>query len=198
MVGYGQHTPVLKRSMENDLMERLHSIAYRATKDECLDLPETTDIIRYVELEVSAAKVYRDLVKDSYAELSKGEITVTNVLTRLLRLQQLTGGFISDDDGGTPVRISSAKQNALEDIIEDILQEGKKLVVIARFVAEINAICKLLETRHIGYSCVMGGVKDRETQVSSFQNDPAIQVFVGQIATAGMGITLTAASTLVF
>lgn len=198
MVGYGNHTPVLKRSMEQDLMEKLHSIAYRATKAECLDLPETTDIVRYVELEPTAMKVYRDLVKDSYSELGKSEVTVTNILTRLLRLSQLTGGFIGDDEGNAPTQISSAKLSALEDIIEEAQQEGKKLVIIARFVAEIKAICKLLEKRNIGYSCIMGGVKNRDEQVSAFQNEPNIQVFVGQIATAGLGITLTAASAMVF
>jgi SNF2 family DNA or RNA helicase len=50
----------------------------------------------------------------------------------------------------------------------------------------------------ISYSCIMGGVKDRDEQVARFQGDPAVQVFVGQIATAGLGITLTAASTMVF
>ena len=198
MTGYGQHTPVLKRSMEQDLMRRLHCIAFRATKAECLDLPETTDIVRYVELEPATAKIYRDLVKDSYAELGQSEVTVTNILTRLLRLSQLTGGFIGDDEGNAPQRISTAKQAALEDIVEEALQEGKKLVIIARFIPEIKAICKLLEKQGVNYSCIMGGVKDREAQVSAFQNDPQTQVFVGQIATAGLGITLTAASTMVF
>lgn len=199
MTGYGGYTPVLKRSMENDLMRRLHSIAFRATKAECLDLPEMVDIVRYVELEPVALKIYRDLVKDSYAELDKGEVTVTNVLTRLLRLSQVTGGFISMDDEGTrTTRISTAKQAALEDIIDNVLQEGKKLVIIARFIPEIEAIGKLLEKRGIRYSCIKGGVKDREAQVSAFQNDPDVQVFIGQIATAGLGITLTAASIMVF
>jgi SNF2 family DNA or RNA helicase len=198
MTGYGQHTPVLKRSMEQDLMRRLHCIAFRATKAECLDLPETTDIVRYVELEPAAAKIYRDLVKDSYAELGQSEVTVTNILTRLLRLSQLTGGFIGDDEGNAPQRISTAKQAALEDIVEEALQEDKKLVIIARFIPEIKAICKLLEKQGVNYSCIMGGVKDRDAQVSAFQNDPQTQVFVGQIATAGLGITLTAASTMVF
>ena len=44
----------------------------------------------------------------------------------------------------------------------------------------------------------MGGVKDREAQVHNFQNDPETLVFIGQIATAGLGITLTAISTMVF
>ncbi|WP_353737755.1 DEAD/DEAH box helicase [Dehalobacter sp.] len=198
MTGYGSHTPILKKSMERELTERLHSIAYRITKAECLDLPATTDIIRYVELETNAAKVYKDLVKDSFAELSKGEVTVTNVLTRLLRLSQLTGGFIGDDEGNAPQRISTSKLSALEDIIDEALNENKKLVVIARFIAEIKAICKLIESKKVKYSLIMGGVKERDVQVSQFQNDPEVQVFVGQIATAGLGITLTAASTMVF
>jgi SNF2 family DNA or RNA helicase len=198
MVGYGNHTPVLKRSMEQELMRKLHSIAYRATKAECLDLPDVTETARLVELEPSAMRVYSDLVKDSYAELEGGEVTVTNILTRLLRLSQVTGGFIGDDEGGTPTKVSGAKLNALADIVDEAQQEGKKLVVIARFVAEIKAICTLLGKQGIGYSCIMGGVKDRDEQVSRFQTDPDVSVFVGQIATAGLGITLTAASRLVF
>ena len=198
MRGYGNHTPVLKRSMEQDLMRRLHCIAYRATKAECLDLPETTDIVRYVDLEPAAVKLYRDLVKESYAELGQSEVTVTNILTRLLRLSQLTGGFLGDDEGNTPHRVSTAKMAALEDIVDDVTQEGKKLVVIARFVPEIRTICQMLEKRGIGYSYIMGEVKNRDAQVSAFQNASDTQVFVGQIATAGLGITLTAASTMVF
>lgn len=198
MTGYGNHTPVLKKSMEQDLMRRLHSVAFRATKAECLDLPETTDIVRYVEMESAAMKIYRDLVRDSYAELGKGEVTVTNILTRLLRLSQITGGFIGDDEGGPVQRVSTAKEEALGDIAEDVLQSGKKLVIMARFIPEINAICRMLEKKEIRYSLIMGGVKDRDAQVSAFQNDPEVQVFVGQIATAGLGVTLTAASTMVF
>jgi SNF2 family DNA or RNA helicase len=197
MVGYGQHTPVLKRQTERELTEKLHSIAFRATKAECLDLPAITEIARLVDLEPAAMKVYRDLVKDSYAELGDGEVTVTNILTRLLRLSQLTGGFIGSDEGGAQA-ISAAKLNALADILDEAQNEGKKLVVIARFIPEIKAICAMLEKQKIGYSCIMGGVKDREAQVSRFQSDPEVQVFVGQIATAGLGITLTAASTMVF
>ncbi|GHU82208.1 hypothetical protein FACS1894196_0150 [Clostridia bacterium] len=199
MVGYGNHTPVLKKSMEPELIQRLHSIAFRATKAECLDLPAITDIIRTVELEPQAMKVYKDLVKDSFAELGNDRgVSATNILTRLLRLSQLTGGFIGDDEGHAPQSISKAKLNALADILEEAQQEGKKLVVIARFVAELNAIRALLEKEKIGHSLIMGGVKDREEQVRRFQQDPDCAVFVGQIATAGLGITLTAASTMVF
>jgi SNF2 family DNA or RNA helicase len=198
MIGYGAHTPVMKRSMEQEFTQRLHCIAFRATKADCLDLPDTVDIVRLVELEPAARRTYRDLVRDSYAELGDGAVTATNILTRPMRLSQLTGGFIGNDDDPKPRQISRAKLAALEDIIDQAAAEGKKLVVIARFVPEIKALTALLEKMGIAYSCVMGGVKDRDEQVARFQGDPAVQVFVGQIATAGLGITLTAASTLVF
>lgn len=198
MVGYGNHTPVLKKSMEAELTEKLHSISYRATKAECLDLPETTDVIRQVELEPPALRIYRSLVKESYAELSSGEVTAPNILTRLLRLSQLTGGFIGNDETAAVEQVSAAKLAALEDILDGAVAEGKKLVIIARFIPEIRAICKLLEKRGLRYSYITGEVKNRDEQVSQFQNDPAVVAFVGQIATAGLGITLTAASTMVF
>ena len=198
MVGYGNHTPVLKKSMEGELTEKLHSISYRATKAECLDLPETTDVIRQIELEPAALRIYRGLVKESYAELASGEVTATNILTRLLRLSQLTGGFLGNDETAAVEQVSAAKLSALEDILDGAMAEGKKLVIIARFLPEIRAICKLLEKRGLGYSCITGEVKNRDEQVARFQNEPEVMAFVGQIATAGLGITLTAASTMVF
>jgi SNF2 family DNA or RNA helicase len=198
MIGYGNHTPIMKRSTEDELTRKIHCIAYRATKAECLDLPPITDIIRTVELEQSAMRIYKNLVKDSYTELGQGEVTATNILTRLLRLSQLTGGFLSSDDSERPQTVSRAKLEALSDIIETVQESGEKLVVIARFVAEIDAIKKHLDKNHIKYSAISGETKDRTEQVQRFQEDPEVTVFIGQIATAGLGITLTAASTLVF
>ena len=198
MVGYGNYTPVMKKSMETEFMERLHSIAFRATKAECLDLPEFTDIIQRVELEPAAMRTYKQLVKDSYAELSEGTVTATNVLTQLLRLSQLTGGFIGNDADATAEQVSSAKLDALSDLVDSAVHDGKKLVVIARFIPEINAICKMLKEKGIRYARISGEVKDRPKEIDAFQNDPDVMVFMGQIATAGLGITLTAASTMVF
>lgn len=198
MTGYGQYTPVLKESMKQELTEKLHSIAYRVTKKECLDLPDTVNIVRYVNLEPEAFKTYLEIAKDSFAELSDGEVMAANVLTKCLRLSQVTGGFLKADEKELYSQISSAKPNALSDIIDDVLESGKKLVVIARFIPEINAICKMLENKNILYSLVKGGVSDRTSQIEKFQTDPETKVFVGQIAAAGLGITLTAASTMVF
>ena len=198
MVGYGNYTPVMKKSMEPEFTRRLHSIAFRATKAECLDLPEFTDIVQRVELEPAASRIYRQLVKDSYAELSEGSVTVTNVLTRLLRLSQLTGGFVGNDDDAATEQVSSAKLDALSDLLDSAENDGYKLVIIARFIPEIHAIERLLQKKGLKYAMIHGGVTDRPAQIEAFQNDPDVRVFIGQIATAGLGITLTAASTMVF
>jgi SNF2 family DNA or RNA helicase len=197
MVGYGNHTPVLKRTMEDELSRKMHSIAFRATKAECLDLPEITDVIRTVELETAAMKIYRDLAKDCVAELGAGEVSVTNVLTKLLRLSQLTGGYLTDDDGKVS-KVSSAKMDALADIVEESLNDDRKIVVIARFTAEVEAICAMLEKQGIKYSRIDGSIKDRAEQVERFQNDADVMAFVGQIQVAGIGLTLTASSQMVF
>ena len=185
MVGYGNHTPVIKRNMETEFTEKLHSIAYRATKAECLDLPEFTDIVQHVDLEPAAQRVYRQLVKDSYAELSEGSVTVTNVLTRLLRLSQLTGGFVGNDDDTVTEQVSSAKLDALSDLLDSAENDGYKLVIIARFIPEIHAIERLLQKKDLRYAMIYGGVTDRPAQIKVFQNDPDVRVFIGQIATAG-------------
>ena len=198
MVGYGNHTPVLKESMKDELKNKIHSIAFVAKKSECLDLPETTEIIRKVELEPYAMNTYKHLVRDSFAELQNSEVTVTNVLTKILRLSQLTGGFLGDNEGKKVHQISKAKLNALEDIIDDVTSSGKKLVIMARFIPEIEAIKKLLVKKNLSFSVITGYVKNRADEISKFQNDVDVLVFVGQIATAGLGITLTASSTMVF
>lgn len=198
MVGYGNHTPVLKKSMESELKDKIHSIAFRATKAECLDLPETTDIVRYIELEPNAMNIYKHLVRDSFAELSRGEVTATNILTKILRLSQLTGGFLGDDEGKAIHQISTSKLKALEDIVDEVTSSGKKLVVIARFIPEIDEITKMLEKKNLKFSIITGNVKNRSEQIEKFQNDSDVPVFVGQIATAGLGITLTKSSTMVF
>lgn len=198
LVGYGNHTPVLKESMKDELKNKIHSIAFVAKKSECLDLPETTEIIRKVELEPYAMNTYKHLVRDSFAELKNSEITVTNVLTKILRLSQLTGGFLGDDEGKKVHQISKAKLNALDDIIDDVTSSGKKLVIMARFIPEIAAIKKLLIDKGLRFSIITGEIKNRADEIAKFQNDTDVLVFIGQIATAGLGITLTAASTMVF
>lgn len=197
MVGYGNHIPRFRKWMLDDFLQRMHSVAYRVTKSECLDLPEITEEVRTVQLEPKAMKIYKQLEKDSFAELKNGEVTAMNVLTKLLRLSQVAGGHVKDDDTGEH-HVSTAKLDALSDIIDSAMDEGRKIVVMARFVPELDDIQELLEKKKIGYAVVRGGISDRDGEIRRFQYDDGCRVFVGQIAAAGLGITLTAASTMVF
>ena len=62
----------------------------------------------------------------------------------------------------------------------------------------MNDIQNLLAKKKIQYAVIRGGITDRDEQIRKFQNDDNCKVFIGQIAAAGLGITLTAASTMVF
>jgi SNF2 family DNA or RNA helicase len=182
-----------------ELVEKAHSIAYRVTKADALDLPETIDEVHPIILESKAMRLYKEFVRDSYMELSKGEVTATNILTRILRLQQMTGGFIkADEELDRYEAVSTAKMEALEDILDSALEAGDKLVIMARFLPEIHEISKLLDKKAIGYALIHGGIKDRAEEIRRFQEEQDCQVFLGQIQTSSMGITLTAASTCVF
>lgn len=201
MGGYGQHQIVGYHNMD-ELVEKEHSVAYRVTKEECLDLPQQTFINRYVQFTDAEQAIYEQLRKSSFLELETGEnVTATTILTMYLRLMQLTGGFLTADESTRPKQVNTAKLDALADIVDDyVVDAGKKLVIFARFRAEIAAIENLLRLRKIQYGSIYGDVpmEERGKIVEDFQANPDTKVFVAQIQTAGLGITLHAASTAVF
>lgn len=195
--GYQNHQIIGYKHLA-ELVELAHSVAFRIRIDEAVELPEFVEEIRPVKLEKKTQQIYDGIDKDSFAELMSGEVTVRNVLTRLLRLSQCTGGFIRDDEGGVVQEVSKAKLEALEDIIDECMEQGKKVVVFARFVPEIDSIAKMLQKKKIGYALIKGDVTDRAEQVDAFQNDPDTKVFIGQLQTTGMGLTLTAGTVAVY
>lgn len=205
MGGFNRKQVVGYRDLDQ-LIKKEHSIAYRVTKEEALDLPEQTFENRYITLEKKERMIYDRLRRDSYAELEGGgHITATTVLTRLLRLQQFTGGFLVEDDAVKPQLVSRGKLDALEDILQDYVIDGqKKLVIFARFIPEVHEIEalaeKLLPKNGMKAVAIYGDIpkESRGGIVQQFQTDPDTMLFIGQIDTAGTGITLTAADTCVY
>ena len=198
MGGYQNHQVIGYRHLA-ELVEKVHDVAYRIKIEDAVDLPPFIDETRTIQLEPRAQAVYKMIEEDCYAALSEeGEVTARNVLTQLLRLSQVTGGYIRNDADATAMEVSTAKLEALEDIIDSCMDEGKQVVVFARFVPEIEAIEKMLKKKGLGYSLIYGATKDRAEQVKQFQEDPNVKVFVGQLQTTGMGLTLTAANVAVF
>jgi SNF2 family DNA or RNA helicase len=205
MGGFNKKQIVAYRDLDQ-LIHKQHSIAYRVTKDEALDLPEQTFENRCITMSPKERQIYDRIRRDSFAELQNGgTITATTVLTKLLRLQQFTGGFLVEDDATKPQMVSRGKLDALSDILQDYVIEGKKkLVIFARFLPEVHEIEKLTEKmlKKHGMKAVSiyGEIKKelRGDIVRQFQTDPSTMVFIGQIDTAGTGITLTAADTCVY
>lgn len=198
-LGGFQNKQIIGYKNQDDLIKKAHSIASRVTLEECVDMPGQIFIDHPVKLSDKEAKQYKTLRDESVAEIENSTITADTILTKILRLQQFTGGFVADDDGRMH-QVSTAKLNALADILEDYLSTGKKAVIFARFTAELKAIRGLLDKTGIRYGFIDGSVpqEQRGAIVEQFQSDPECRVFVAQTATAGLGITLTASSLTIF
>ena len=145
MGGFNRHQIVGYRDLDQ-LIQKEHSIAYRVTKDEALDLPEQTFLERRITMSAKEKNIYNRIKRESFTELDGGgQVTVTTVLTKLLRLQQFTGGFLIADGQDKAELVSKGKLNALEEIIDDyVVDVDKKLVIFARFRPEIDLIGQML------------------------------------------------------
>lgn len=195
-----------------ELTEKAHAVAFRVTKKQALDLPEEVDQRLYCELEPEARKIYDQLKRDAIAELEGlPAVTASHIIVRMLRLSQICGGYVkTDTDGyeddpkaGKLVKVSSAKQKLFQETLDEILETpGKKVVIFARFTAEVREICDYCAGKYGEHAVrlIDGSVPaaERGPAVEVFQKDPAVRIFVAQIQTAGLGITLTAADTAIF
>src|SRR5690606_2867611 len=140
MGGYNNYQVVGYQRLD-ELVEKAHRIAFRITRAECLDLPPEVYTDIPVQLGPRARAIYRELEAQAVARLSaESSISASNVLTELLRLQQVAGGWVTTDEGQT-VQVGTEKLDALMDLLEDLLSnEQRKVVIFCRFVSEIKAI----------------------------------------------------------
>lgn len=193
-----------------ELARRAHSIASRVRKEEALELPEYVTETYYCELETNTRKLY-DQLRDTGSVELRGEarINAPAVIARMQKLSQLTGGWYNAE--GNPIRVSYAKQTVCEDIIMDILDSDptRKVVLFCHYVAEIKELSEEIRrlwerhTNGAGADVVrsMWGETPKEERgkiVEEFQSAPKVRVFVAQTHTAGLGITLHAADTVIF
>lgn len=201
MGGYGGYE-LIKYKCLDDLTKKAHSIAHRVTKAQALDLPARIDQTLYCELEPAAARIYKQMARDKVAELSRQErVTAQQIITQMLRLSQITGGYLAPDDGQVE-KVSRAKMTLLRETLTDLQERGEKAVIFCRFRPEITDVCRLLEEMagKDGYRGIWGDISAdaRGEAVQAFQTQPHVRFFVAQIQCAGAGITLHAASTAIF
>lgn len=196
MGGYGGYQVVGYRNLE-ELAKKAHSIAYRVTKAEALDLPDTIDQEIRVTLAPETRKLYQQMEEEFLVQFSDTEIAKAPIiLTQLLRLQQITGGFLPVENGQVK-EFDSAKLDALKELLQD-LPENKKVVIFARFLSEIKAIKKVSEELGRNPEELTGSTGNRGWHIRRFQEMLSVKDIVVQTQTGGLGITLTAADTAVF
>jgi SNF2 family DNA or RNA helicase len=184
MGGYQNHQVVAYSNLD-ELNRKFYSIAFACGKD-VLDLPPEMHITYTCELGIETRKVYRSLERDLIAEVQADEVTAANALVKLLRLQQITSGYIRSDDG-YDIDIDSAKMNVLRDVIEDI-DQGEPAVVFCRFHRDLDAINHVADETG-RRSLELSGRMD---ELKQWQAGEA-PVLAVQIDSGGVGVDLTRA-----
>jgi SNF2 family DNA or RNA helicase len=169
-------------------------------KDTALDLPPRTYQRVPVYLEPAAQEYYDKMALEMYLELERGEISdAKNAAVRLLRLQQITGGFIKSDEKNIH-QLSTAKLKVAADLLEDLTDDGQRVVVFARFIPEVLALADIGKRLKVRTYTLYGATRreDRDHIRRQFQTKKAPAIFVAQISTGGLGITLHAAHEVLY
>ena len=191
----------LRRALLN---RRIKPFLLRRTKDNVAkELPPKTEMVRKVELSGAQRDLY-ETVRLAMDEKVRTEIDKKGVarsqiviLEALLKLRQvccdprLVKSLAPKKHGA-----ASAKLIDLMQMLEDLLDEGRKILVFSQFTSMLALIEEELEARDIPYALLTGDTKDRAAQVAAFQQG-AVPVFLISLKAGGVGLNLTAADTVI-
>ena len=196
---YGRSVQSVARFRHLDeLAEKLKPFSYRVLKEDCLDLPEKTFMKRVIELSKEQKELYAQMKKMALAMLNGKVVTTKTALTQIMRLHQITCGHFTADDGS----VQDIKNNRLDELMNVLDEIEGKVVIWAHYQYDVKKIIKEIQKVHGPGSVVdYYGLtpKDiRQNNIEKFQNDDAVKYFVGTPATGGYGITLTAASNMIY
>jgi len=182
----------------DELSDKLQSFSYRVTKDDALDLPDKVYTIRNVGLTDKQLEHYMMLKNNAIALLDDGElVSAPAVMTQLLRLQQVLCGHLMSDDG----ELVEFPTRRIDALLETIDEMTGKVIIWSRFRYDIKNIEAKLAKIH-GPSSVVSyfgdtSDDDRQAAVRRFQFEDA-RFFVANPQTAGYGLTLTAATNVIY
>ena len=186
------------------LHDMILSISSRVTKAEVLkDLPPKLYTTRYFEMSPEQEKIYRQIEDECMVMLEGKVLTMELALTRLLRLQQVTCGYLPRPDAGPedqPYITLPGKQmrlNTLLDITSDITTQG---IIWARFTKDIDNICDMLNAEGNGGAVRYDGTQNEDQRKAALENfrSQKAQWFVGNASVGGEGLTLTEAKVVIY
>jgi len=196
----GRNFPVWKPKEHKlrEIADKVSTISIMFRKEDCLDLPPVVFEQRFVEVTPKIAKAYDDMNKRLIVELDElgSTASVNIVLTKIMRLAQITSGFIKSDDGYIFQIDTSPKIKELMRMLESELY-GRKVIVWCRFIHTIETLVALLEKEGYNPAVLYGKTKDKQGAIDKFQNDESCKVFVGQIG-IGFGFNLTASNIMIY
>jgi len=190
------------------IQERLTRLSYMTTKKEAgLKLPDKLYSVSEVEMTTVQARFYDKLRKELVVEIEQiltsstqeKSITVNHILTRLLRLAQITSGHVKwDGQGAEPIPGDNPKIKELYRIFKEEVSIDPlgKCIVWCTFIEDMRAISKFLASHsinHAGYHSVIQPkykYKDSFTAQAAFNCDPGIKIFIANPASAGEGLNI--------
>ena len=183
----------------SELTEKIKPFSYRCLKDDCLDLQDKTYMKRIVQLTDEQDKIYKQMKQQALATLNGKMLTTKNVVTQLMRLQQITSGHFTSDDG----EIQIVKNNRIKELTNILDEISGKVVIWAHWRYDIKTIVEHLKKEYGDNSVVTyyGNTSDEDRQkaIREIQNpNSKVRFIVGTPQTAGFGITLTGASTMIY
>ena len=185
---------------KEDATERVFqamSPAVRFTLDDVTELPDLVERVVDVEMGDKQTKVYKQMEEHAFASIASDEITAVNAGVVLNKLLQISLGYVYSNEKGIVALDNEERLNAIVDIINST---DRKVIVFAPFVHALEGITKRLtsegyDTRQVSGDTPRG---ERDEIFSLFQNTDKIRVISAHPQCMAHGITLTAASTIIW
>ncbi len=166
-------------------------------KEQCLDLPKLTVQRLDYELSDEQKKAYKTMAEEMVATLNAEEYQASVVLTKILRLSQITSGFIQETEGEALQFFKvNPKLNLLMEVLSDIPKE-RKVIIWAVYHADMENLKGKLGEAAVTYYGAMNA-REKNLALDKFINDPDIRYFIAHPKSAGMGLNLTVANYSVF
>lgn len=191
-----------KQRLENLRKKLSPFILRRMKKDVLKDLPPISDLLYHCHLTADQQNLYESYVKSARKELSdlvskKGFNKVqVHVLATLTRLKQICcHPAIFAKEKAEPG--DSAKYDMLMELLQTLVEGQHKTVIFSQYTKMLNIIRKDLEKLGMRFSYLDGSSKDRLKIVNTFNNDPAIPIFLVSLKAGGSGLNITGADTVI-
>lgn len=182
-----------------DVGKIINPLAFRAKiRDHLKDLPALTKSVREIRMTFEQLAAYEDMKKFLMVEIDETRISVELALTKLLKLRQITGGFIIDHKEEVHPLESNPKISELDYLLNEVIPEEEKVVIYAQYQYEIE----LIKNRYkdFGVVSVFGknSSKTNLDNIDKFIKDPSIKVIILHPKSMAHGVTLTVSHYMIF